>query len=37
MQDLALILAPISAVVYFLVYPEQFHRAIFWIGHLLLQ
>jgi hypothetical protein len=36
MQDWALILTPISAVAYFMVYPDQFHRALFWIGHLIL-
>lgn len=35
MQDWILILAPVSLVSYFLMYPSQFHQFITWFGHLI--
>ena len=35
MQDLVLMLTPVSLVTYFLVYPDQFHVFLGWFGHLI--
>ena len=35
MQDWILVLAPVSLVTYFLLYPDQFHHFLTWFGHLI--
>jgi len=35
MQDWILVLAPVSLVTYFLLYPHQFHQFLAWFGHLI--
>jgi hypothetical protein len=35
MQDWILVLAPVSLVAYFLLYPDQFHHFMTWFGHLI--
>jgi hypothetical protein len=35
MQDWILVLAPVSLVTYFLLFPDQFHHFMAWFGHLI--